>query len=156
MISFLHKPKIFVELGTYDGFSFLSFYRKDMEKAYAIDTWQGDTFMSYPSEIEDNFRQRVRDYPNVTILKSTFENAFPLVPNDIDLLHIDGSHDYGSVKKDFELYFPKCRKGSLIVFHDIFVDNPDFGVRKYFEERESEFESLKLDFSCGLGIFKKG
>jgi len=35
----------------------------------------------------------------------------------IDILFIDASHDYGDVKKDFELYSPLCDR--IIAFHDI-------------------------------------
>lgn len=42
----------------------------------------------------------------------------------LDLLFIDGAHDYASVKADFELYFPKVKVGGVIAFHDSFVGWP--------------------------------
>lgn len=39
----------------------------------------------------------------------------------IDLLFIDGSHDYGAVKSDFELYAPFCAADGVVAFHDINV-----------------------------------
>lgn len=36
----------------------------------------------------------------------------------IDLLFIDGDHEYESVKKDIQDYVPKVKHGGLIIFHD--------------------------------------
>ena len=36
----------------------------------------------------------------------------------VELIFIDGDHDYQSVKQDFELWFPKLIEGGTIVFHD--------------------------------------
>jgi hypothetical protein len=38
--------------------------------------------------------------------------------NEIDFLFIDGDHTYDAVSQDFELYFPKVKKGGLIFLHD--------------------------------------
>jgi predicted O-methyltransferase YrrM len=44
----------------------------------------------------------------------------------LDLLFIDGDHEYEGVRKDFEMYRQLVRDGGLIIFHDIV---PDFGQR---------------------------
>lgn len=40
----------------------------------------------------------------------------------LDLLFIDGDHEYDAVKSDFTNYRPLVRQGGLIVFHDIVRD----------------------------------
>ena len=40
----------------------------------------------------------------------------------LDLLFIDGDHEYDAVKSDFNNYRPLVRPGGLIVFHDIVRD----------------------------------
>jgi predicted O-methyltransferase YrrM len=45
----------------------------------------------------------------------------------LDLLFIDGAHDYDSVRRDFELYAPLVRDGGIVAFHDI-VDGPPEAV----------------------------
>jgi hypothetical protein len=40
------------------------------------------------------------------------------VNESVDFLFIDGDHTYDAVRQDYELYFPKIRKGGLIFFHD--------------------------------------
>ncbi len=36
----------------------------------------------------------------------------------IEFIFIDGLHDYGSVKADFEAWFPKVIEGGIMAFHD--------------------------------------
>lgn len=44
-----------------------------------------------------------------------------LAGRSIDLLFIDGCHDYGAVKSDFERYSPLVAKDGLIALHDVAV-----------------------------------
>jgi hypothetical protein len=41
-----------------------------------------------------------------------------ILPNGVDFIFIDGSHLYDDTKLDYELYYPKIKKGGLIFFHD--------------------------------------
>ena len=52
----------------------------------------------------------------------------------LDLLYLDGDHNYEGVAADFEMYAPLVRRGGLIVFHDIV---PDFRAR-YGKETSSD------------------
>lgn len=54
----------------------------------------------------------------VTIVPKPSDEAFDDVPNDIDVLFIDGGHDYKSVRTDIGLYAPKVRIGGKIIMHD--------------------------------------
>ncbi len=71
----------------------------------------------------------------------------------IDLLFIDGDHEYDGVKKDFELYAPLVREGGIIGFHDIVEDHKTrYGketdawvgeVPKYWKELKQEKYQIK-------------
>lgn len=71
----------------------------------------------------------------------------------IDLLFIDGDHEYEGVKKDFELYSPLVRQGGIIGFHDIVEDNKIRygketdawvgGVPKYWNELKQNNDQVK-------------
>ncbi|MCJ7617585.1 MAG: class I SAM-dependent methyltransferase [Desulfobacterales bacterium] len=54
----------------------------------------------------------------------------------IDILFIDASHTYESVKKDFEMYSPLCT--GVVGFHDIesgrYSDQEIFGAYRFWEE----------------------
>jgi len=68
----------------------------------------------------------------VRIIAKPSRDAFADVPNDIDLLFIDGAHDYLSVKADIGLYAPKVRVGGRIVMHDATTADP--GVLQALDE----------------------
>ncbi len=71
------------------------------------------------------------------------ENAAAVVPANIGLLVVDGSHHYPDVKKDLTLYCPKVIPGGF-VFIDDYVDAYP-GVRQAVDEyftRNYSFEIL--------------
>jgi len=72
---------------------------------------------------------------------------------DIDVLLIDGSHDYDGCKKDYELWEPFVKEGGLILFHDILWGHK--GVGKFFWD-EVVYPKSALPLSkSGLGIVYK-
>lgn len=55
----------------------------------------------------------------VTIIRKTSENAVNLFEiNSIDILHIDGNHDYDFVNNDIKLYLPLVRNDGYIIMDD--------------------------------------
>ena len=90
-----------------------------------------------------------------TLLRMEFEEALQRFEDgSIDLLHIDGNHEYESVKKDFETWLPKLQKGGLILIHDILVERQDYGVKQFWEEIAKEYSTEKHQEGFGLGIIK--
>jgi len=79
------------------------------------------------------------------IAKPSFE-AFEDVPTEIDLLFIDGGHDYASVMADIGLYAPKVRVGGRIVMHDATAADP--GVIKALDE------TLTQDVARWMPLFR--
>lgn len=115
----------------------------------------------YYSVLEN--RQRFAMEDTVTLLRQTSEEAVSYfmdhadeiletvlgVKQDqedsrafIDMLHIDGNHDYQYVSKDAELYIPLVRQGGVIVFDDINWES----VRKVYEKEKKKHIVL---FECG-------
>ena len=88
-----------------------------------------------------------------TLLRMEFEEALQRFEDgSIDLLHIDGNHEYESVKKDFEKWFPKLKKGGTILVHDILVKREDYGVAKFWEEISKNFFTKIHRKEFGLGV----
>lgn len=68
----------------------------------------------------------------VTIVPKPSEEAVSEIPDAIDVLFIDGAHDFSSVKRDIGLYAPKVRVGGKIVMHDATPVDP--GVLQALDE----------------------
>lgn len=159
------RPRTIVELGVYSGVSYCAFCQAVKElnlntRCFAIDTWQGDGNSGpYGPEILSNLREYHDPlYENFSsLIQSTFDNALSQFENDtIDLLHIDGFHSYESVKHDFESWLPKMSGRGVVLFHDINVRDPGFGVWKLWEEIKLRYPHFEFVHEHGLGVVSTG
>ena len=160
-----HKPKLTVELGAYNGFSFFCFCQAIKEnniegRAIAVDTWEGDKHAKYYSEqvyleVKNIWEEK---YQQIAVLmRSRFEDAVTQFKDgSIDLLHIDGLHTYEAVKNDFETWLPKLSDAGIVLFHDTQVRDKDFGVWKYWGEISSKYPSFEFFHGHGLGVLCVG
>ncbi|GMK43315.1 hypothetical protein PghCCS26_04420 [Paenibacillus glycanilyticus] len=161
------KPKTIVELGTFYGTSFFSFCQAVQDariqtKCYAVDTWQGDVHTGPYGHL--NIFQNVHSFNSrqfsafSTLLRTTFDEALALFQdNSIDLLHIDGCHTYEAALHDFTSWLPKLSPNGIILFHDIVVKLPTFGVHVLWEQLSAVYPHFQFAHSNGLGVlFPKG
>lgn len=158
------KPKVFVELGTHNGFSYFVGCQTIEElnlptRSFAVDHWIGDP---HAGEFDDSVYAGVaeinRSFMNFSnLLKMSFLEATSVIPdNSVDLLHIDGFHTYEAVKEDFETWLPKLTNDAVIILHDIHVRHADFGVYKYWAELKKKFNTIEFMGSYGLGVIFLG
>ncbi|MBD8496970.1 class I SAM-dependent methyltransferase [Paenibacillus arenosi] len=162
----LHEPNLAVELGTHWGASFFSMCQAVKDAAlptscYAVDTWVGDAHSGqYGNEVYEQVSTIASTlYPNFShLLRTTFDDARSQFANgSIDLLHIDGFHQYEAVKHDYESWLPKLAPHGVVWFHDISIHAYGFGVWKLWQELKEEHPHLQFEHSGGLGIlFPKG
>lgn len=158
------KPKQITELGTYYGHSFFTFCQAVEDEGLscecvAIDTWKGDTNSGFYNEgVFHTFRSFVQNYPQAKWQRQTFDEAVQQVEDrSIDLLHIDGLHTFEAVKQDYETWLPKLKENGIILFHDITVFRPDFGVHQLWDILAKSYPSMEFAHSYGLGVlFPKG
>lgn len=159
-----HQPKIFVELGTHKGDSYCSFCQAVEKfgvscKCFAVDNWKGD---DHSKQYSENIYSELSQYNELytdfsTLIKSDFDEALDRFENgSIDLLHIDGFHTYDAVKNDFYTWKSKLSKSAIVLFHDICVKDPDFGVHKFWDEIKNDYPSFELRHSNGLGVLAYG
>lgn len=159
------KPALFVELGTHWGTSYFAFCQAldklDLgAQAFAIDRWTGDEHAgTYGAEVY----QRVKEYnennygPFSTLLKQNFDEANSYFSNgSIDLLHIDGFHEYDAVKSDFEKWLPKMSSRGVVLLHDTNVRERNFGVFRLFQELRGEYPAFEFFHGYGLGVVSVG
>lgn len=159
------QPKRIVELGTHNGFSFLTFCQaiKMLHAnctAFAIDTWQGDDHAGfYSNDVYEQLEAEVRiNYPGIAILvRSTFDDARgSFQDGSVDLLHIDGRHRYDDVKNDFERWVNVLSSSGVVLFHDTRVQKDDFGVWKFWGEIQAQYPSFEFYHGNGLGMLLIG
>jgi hypothetical protein len=158
------KPKVMVELGVHNGFSYFvgcqTIQELNLETlAFAVDHWEGD---SHAGKLDQKVFESVQDinleYAHFsTLMRMSFETALLHFEDDsIELLHIDGFHTYESVKNDFDSWLPKMQKNGVILLHDIHVRRQDFGVFKLWNELKSKYQTLEFVGSHGLGVIFLG
>jgi len=160
------KPSVIVDLGVDYGFSTFVFAAPKIGKVYGIDWFKGDKLTG----LRDNEKNVLAilgalkerfNIKNIEIIKGEFSEVAKTWTIPIDILHIDGSHNYKDVKRDYETWSKFTKKDGVILFHDIEVLDewlkPEyigkFGVRKLFDEIDlPKFEFLH---SFGLGVVSK-
>lgn len=120
---------VIVEIGSWKGRSTiclgLGSKNGNSVKVYAIDphtgnsehrqryghVWTFDEFQSNIAKMEvDNI---------IVPLVKTSEEAARDFDKPVEFIFIDGAHEYESVKKDFELWYPKLVNGGKIALHDV-------------------------------------
>jgi len=97
---------------------------------YCVDPW-GPGFQGN----EPVFDKRMSVVPNYTKIKlPSVEAALQFQDESIDLVYIDGMHDYDNVTQDIIAWFPKVRMDGWISGHDYDSLNDHVGVIKAVDE----------------------
>lgn len=159
------RPKTIVELGVFSGQSYTAFCQavKTLSlqtRCYGVDTWEGDDHIgSYDDSVYDELsKYNQREYSEFSsLMRMTFNEALSHFKNgSIDLLHIDGCHTYEDARNDFQLWLPKMSARGVMIFHDTFIRDLDFGVWKLWEEISGKYPSFEFYHGCGLGVLAVG
>lgn len=141
-----------VEIGSYLGAStccIANGLKNKNSKFYCIDTWENDAMSEGKKDTYEEFIHNIKNFKEMICpirgYSSDVVNTIKsLVHSKIDLLFIDGDHSYEGVKKDWDLYSPMLKSGSIVIFHDVgWAD----GVKKVIREdvkplisKDSNFE----------------
>lgn len=148
-----------VDLGVDYGYSTFCFAKAAHENGFGrvtgIDSFEGDGFAGVRDtyELVSNW---INDFGflNINILKGYFNEVAAAWTAPIDILHIDGFHSYQAVHDDYHSWSCFVKESGVILFHDICVNHPDFGVIYFFRELEDGFKLYFIE-SYGLGIITK-
>jgi hypothetical protein len=159
------RPSTIVELGTQYGVSYCAFcqavrFLKLNTRCYAVDTWRGE---DQAGPLTDEILSALKKHHDPLyaefsqLIQSTFDDAVDrFAPGTIDLLHIDGYHTYDAVRNDFERWLPKLSDRGVVLFHDIGVKTPGFGVWQLWEELKEKYPSFEFSHWYGLGVLAVG
>ena len=140
---------VFVEIGTHSGnfadeilsnsvnsiLYCVDPYIKYDDYKDSINNITGDElFNSTKKKLINKYGERVK------FIRDFSKDAVDLIPNNIDFLYIDGNHQYNYVYEDLELYFPKVKKGGIIVGDDAVDTN---------ESIRNENKNIYIEWSPG-------
>jgi glycosyltransferase involved in cell wall biosynthesis len=152
------NPEVIVDLGVDFGFSTFCFAIPRIGKVYGIDNFAGDNFVgkvdAYP--FVSMKREKLHLQDTLEFIKGDFEEVAKTWDKKIDILHIDGSHHYEDIKRDFETWSKFVKEDGVILLHDVCVENYDnkvYEVKKFFDELD--LPKCTFPQSFGLGVVSK-
>jgi predicted O-methyltransferase YrrM len=132
----------FVEVGVWKGMSaaFMAVEIINSEKDIkfdCIDTWEivEESKTGIPDDWYENlyetFLKNITPVKHIInpIKKISWEAAEDYKDKSLDFVFIDAAHDYDSVKKDINAWFPKIKDGGIIAGHDY-----ELGVKTAVDE----------------------
>jgi len=152
------NPEIIVDLGVDRGFSTFVLASPQIGNVCGIDWFKGDALTGLRNTKGDvltilKMLRRQFGINNIQILEGKFSEIAEKWKLPIDILHIDGSHDYKSVKRDYEEWSKFVKDDGVILFHDTNVPDDRYEVIKLFNE--IDLPKFKFYHSFGLGVVSK-
>lgn len=118
------RPAVIVEIGSWKGRSTIALASGasgPQDRVYAIDPHTGsrehgrvDTFAIF----QENVHQAGVQDRVVPVRMRSHDAASLLELQAIDLLFIDGSHEYSDVRQDIQDWIPRLRPGGVVAFND--------------------------------------
>ena len=92
------------------------------EEIYDFSKKQVDTLPMFLSNIK---KFNLEDYIEPLVMTSI--DASYHVPDDLDMIFIDGSHTFESALSDYSHWMPKLRPGGILAIHDIYDTEEEGG-----------------------------
>jgi len=151
----LIKPAVKVcEIGIRRGDSTLEFLKLGCF-VYMIDPWE-----DYPEYDEKNYDylsdysitlERIKGFEGrYQIFRKKSEDAVDEIPDDLDLVYIDGNHAYDFVKEDIVNYWPKIKEGGWLTGDDYGESGVSEAVNEFAEKNK-----LKIQIFAGNWAIQK-
>ncbi len=158
------KHGIFVEIGVFGGSTLLDIYdlcSSNNIMIYGIDPWDKIKIFNGKSFEETNENIRNQEINRYKSIRENLENIISthnlniklfndnswevynnFEDNSISCIHIDGDHSYEGVKKDLQLYWPKIKKGGLVINDDYHWGGCKKAINEFINEHKSEIKEF--------------
>ncbi len=157
LVSREFKPKAMVEIGTYQGLGSIHL---------ALGNTGGKVTTIEPRPNFKNVLYRFCYNEGINNIEAVIGESLSAVnmfeDNSIDLLFIDGNHNYEFAKEDYNKYLPKVKENGIILIDDIQLHG---GMERFWEEiKEPKFDvnfirprnSSRPAEGTGFGVVLKG
>jgi predicted O-methyltransferase YrrM len=148
-----------VEIGVLRGkFSNHILETSSLSLLVSIDAWRN---INHQTQAFELLRQHGK---RSVCIKGISHIVSPLFADDsLDFIYIDANHDYDSIKRDLNCWWPKLRSGGLFSGHDYFVhtskNNMVFGVieavNEFAKEHSLAVNKTHEKFAPSWYCFKK-
>lgn len=136
-----NKTGIAVEVGVQFGRNLKNLCKNYSGMVYGVDIWRD-------VGAEEEALKWLKDNNNkVLVTGKSVDIAKTYTNESLDFVYIDADHSYDNVKADFEAWYPKVRKGGLVMGHDYGLNGDCEDVKKYIDELISK--GWKFDFTDG-------
>lgn len=146
------RPTTTVDLGVDYGYSTFCFATRGIGTVYGIDWFNGDPQTGVRNTYSQVLESKAEGgFDNVELIQGKFDEVAKIWQLPIDILHIDGLHEYEAVKNDYETWSPFVRDGGIILMH--YTESYPNDVGRLFNE--IDLPKLNMKNSAGLGIVSK-
>jgi len=116
-----------VEVGSLHGRSAFALLTGCPGPVYCIDPWNDEGERCLPS-----FMNACGHFPNLVPVQGYSPAVIDQIPGQVDMVFIDGAHDYESVCADIDGWLPKTAR--LLCGHD-YYDTDQWSVKRAVDER---------------------
>jgi len=97
-------------------------------------TGQTVNLIAIESNIKPELLMNMKSIPNLRLIRMESDYAANKIEDDsIDLMFLDGNHDYKQAARDILNYWPKLKIGGILLGHD-YTKNPRFNVKQAADE----------------------
>lgn len=126
----------------------------DYKTVLEIGTGEGYTAVAMSTAIKDGVVYTVDinnvslNYPNIVTIQADSKTLE--WDKKVDLLYIDGDHEYDSVLSDFNRFSPFVNENGVVVFHD---SNWKEGVRKVV--KGLDWNCVMFDWYFGVSVCQR-
>ena len=136
------QPKAILELGTYKGFSASCFAEPNIGDVYTVDC----------NDVGQ--KENLAKYKNVRVIIDTFQRVARTWDKQIDILHLDGDHNFDATVSDFMKFTPFLNEKHVVLVHDVLnYSDAGLGPQQFMMYLQSDsIHKLILPGKCGLGI----
>lgn len=133
-----YNCNVIAEIGVCQGVNFELMIKHNPKVAVAVDSWVNDEVIgrndvAFPQEELNkqyaDFKKAMKDKPFVKIYREySFDAVKHFKDNYFDFIYIDADHTYSACLRDIKDWYPKVKKGGVLLGDDYRVAKLRTGV----------------------------